>query len=220
MERHMLRLTLVLGVLVTIIGGTGVFAVFTDTAEGGPNSVASGAQRPAADLLIAAGEISTVGWIHCGEFEDAATTGGFAVSDLQPGSGATTIGICVSNNGASPVSLAVGAPNLRDIDGLCTGDEGRVDPTCGDGGPGELSGLLQVDFRERDCETGEVIAPTQAGLGALRAGFVTVGSTLEPTEYTCFSIGVYYPDLVSAASVQAAQSDQVTWNFVFQGTAS
>ena len=41
MQRHMLRLTLILGVMVTLLSGTGVFAVFTDQASGGTNTVNS-----------------------------------------------------------------------------------------------------------------------------------------------------------------------------------
>ena len=51
MGRHTLRITIVLGMLVTLLGGTGIFATFTDRATGGQATVSSGARPKAAERL-------------------------------------------------------------------------------------------------------------------------------------------------------------------------
>jgi predicted ribosomally synthesized peptide with SipW-like signal peptide len=53
MERRTAFAIMAIGVVVTLLGGTGIFAVFTDRAETGKGSVTSGELPHAADLQIA-----------------------------------------------------------------------------------------------------------------------------------------------------------------------
>jgi hypothetical protein len=52
-QRRLAVATIGLGSLVTLMGGTGIFAVFTDRATTGTSKVDSGARASAADLKIA-----------------------------------------------------------------------------------------------------------------------------------------------------------------------
>ena len=71
MGRHTLRITIVLGMLVTLLGGTGIFATFTDRATTGTSTITSGERPKAADLQIAAANPDTsTGVFNCGTYAD------------------------------------------------------------------------------------------------------------------------------------------------------
>ena len=221
MERHMLRLTLVLGVLVTILAGTGVFATFSDIATGGSNSVTSGARPSAADITIATAT-ATNGVTTCGTFGDHTTTPQFTVTDLQPNSVPTTSFLCLRNAGAATVSITAGISGLRDVDTQCTGDEETSgDETCGGNQPGELSRAVLVTIAEVSCSTGVVVIAREMALDQLPAFPVALSSSgIAPAATACVRLVVGYDRDMPEAIIPIAQSDTSTWTFLFEATAA
>jgi len=245
MERHSLRLTIVLGVLITAMGSTGIFAVFTDRSTSGPNTVTSGSLPHAADLKIAAA--ADVGGAYLcdrdndGQFEpadstiawtqDNTLTSQFNVANLQPGDTTNGAMFCLHNDGSSPLSLSATALDLLDVDVDCTGDElAAGDTDCGPGPVGivhfgELSSVIVVDLMRVTCElspafTHQVIGTVSSGLADFNGIALGVGTPLQPGQTTCILSTVRYPSTTGAAAQQRAQSDRTTWRFAFDGVAS
>lgn len=221
MQRQMLRLTLILGVLVTMLGSTGVFAVFSDTARGGANSVDSGVRPSAANLMIATATEST--GVTCGTFADNLTTAQFTATGLQPNSAPLTSAMCLRNSGAGALSIRVGATGtIRNADTACTGDEAAAgDATCGNGGVGELSPLLDLDVVEISCANSSTIATHSSGLDGLQDAQLPVrDSVVAAGAQICVRFVLTYDRQASESEIQIAQSDLVTWTFTFEGTAS
>jgi hypothetical protein len=205
-----------LGGLVTLMGAAGIFAVVSDRATTGTNSVSSGAQASTADLKIA-----PVGadQITCQTFEDGLTTGLFSMADVQPGDPSRTGRACLKNAGPTTLRVTTSAIDLVDSETGCTGDEqASGDTTCGTG-VGELSPILQVKIGTSadipDCSfSGNLGTRTLASLTT-----TTVHTAdINPGAQMCVTFTVQYPATTSASDVQKAQSDSVTWRFAFDGT--
>jgi hypothetical protein len=221
MGRQMLRLVMVLGALVTLVGGTGIYAVFSDTASGGQNSVVSGARPSAADLQIASATVSNGNFACAQPYTDNTTTGQFSVTGLQPTSSSTLGYVCVRNNGAASLNLTTGATNLVDADTSCTGDEAAAgDASCGNNGAGELSPLLSLRIEELNCAGSQPISSNAATVSALASQAVDLGAAaLAPASVMCVRFTLNYAASTPEATIQIAQSDTATWNFAFTGTA-
>jgi predicted ribosomally synthesized peptide with SipW-like signal peptide len=225
MHRQLLRLTFVLGVLVTILGGTGVFASFTDSSRGGPNSVTSGSRPSAADLQIASASLSTnpVNAVQCGTYSDNTSTTQFSATNVQPSSQALVAYVCLKNAGSALLNLTVGAPDVRDLDTSCTGDENADgDASCGNNGAGELSPLLVAASTQVDCtNVGDTMGGGSASLSSLGGTPIAASSfPLASNGVACIQLMITYDPAATEAQIQIAQSDQVTWSFTFTGTAS
>jgi hypothetical protein len=245
MGRHSLRLTIVLGALITVVGSTGIFAVFTDRSTSGPNTVTSDALPQAADLKIAVA--ADVGGAYLcdrdndGQFEPAESTiawtqdntliGQFSVANLQPGDTTNGAMLCLHNAGSSALSLTATALDLLDVDVDCTGDEQAAgDTDCGPGPAGivhvgELSTVIAVDLMRVTCElspafTHQVIGTASSGLADFNGLALGAGTLLQPGQTTCILSTVRYPSTTAAADQQRAQSDRTTWRFAFDGVAS
>ena len=151
MNRHLLRIVLVLGLVVSIVSGAGVFAVFSDQATAGA-SADSGEVAKAADLQLAIPDNFIAGgpWTCGADYHDDLTTL-LDATGLQPG-GAFGSGVCLRNVGAAPVRLSLSVVDLADVELGCTGDELDADPDCADeAGAGQLSPLLHVRLEVFDC---------------------------------------------------------------------
>ena len=228
MGRQTLRMVIVLGALITLLGGTGIFAVFSDRATTGTNDVTSGELGKAADLQIATAAVQN-GSVSCETFSDDLATGFFSVTDLQPSAGDAYRGtFCLKNVGSSAVGLLASAIDLSDIDSGCTGDEAAFgDTTCGGDQAGELSSVLVAAIAELDCDTGAYMGQTgSASLAALEtpvglpvAGLVgRINGDLNPGQTACYFVELRYPNSTPHADTQVAQSDAATWRFAFDGT--
>lgn len=226
MSRQLLRAVMVLGLIVTLVGGTGLFAVFTDRATTGTNDVSSGELGQAADLQIATAEIVNNS-IVCGQFQDDLATGFFSLSDLQPSNDEYRETLCLRNVGSGSLELVMSAIDLTDADISCSGDEAAYgDTTCGQQAGvaqlGELSPLIRIWVMSVDCNTNGYINDTGASLSSLAQQPLAVqaGGALEmaPGTTACYSLLLRYGDTASATDVQLAQSDQATWRFAFDGT--
>lgn len=230
MVRTSLRITIVLGVLLTLVGGTGIFAVFTDRATAGDNSVSSGTRPRAADLRIEAGELAS-GQINCDADldliiwkQDDLTTGQFSATGIQPGADLGSSYVCLRNVGAAPVAVSASAIDLADIEDACSGDEAAAgDTSCAAGEAGELSGLLLVDMDRVVCMSPVMLQVNNspAPLSAMSpTDLLGTGFQLAPDEILCIQVNVTYPATTPESAAQRAQTDTATWRFAFDATAS
>ena len=209
----------VVGAIVTTVGGTGIFAVFTDRATQGPNTFVSGPQAGAADLQIA-----DWGPLGCAEWQEHLATGLWDATNIQPGD-TTTRQLCLKNNGAAAATVTFTTLDLVQSDVECTGDEASVDPSCAlPGQIGELAGLLEVHYRvDADCDTtfeaGEVEGSGVLSTLGATPTTLTTATGAAPGSTMCLSISVVYPSTTSLNAAQASQSDSVTWKFAFDAVA-
>ncbi|HEV8403204.1 MAG TPA: hypothetical protein VGQ31_09235 [Candidatus Limnocylindrales bacterium] len=228
MARHSLRIVIVLGMLITLVGGTGIFAVFSDRATTGPSDVTTTALGKAADLKIAAAQPQdpmNSGPFMCADFVDDLSTPLFDFT-ASTGSGDERF-LCVRNDGSSAVDLTTSAIDIVDTDTACTGDEAAFgDTTCGEDATtmvpqqGELSPNLTIETDLYDCSTGSGVG--QVGVPDLSSALATLGSTpealgsLPPGGSICVRFRVFWRATGDAA--QVSQSDEATWRFAFDGT--
>jgi hypothetical protein len=218
MRRSVLSTFLVLGVVLTAVGGTGLFAALSDTTRTGTNSANSGALAPAsADLQLATATQGT-GGVTCGTFTENLNTGFFTVGGLQPGGAAEDRVFCLRNVGTQTANVSARVEELVETELACSGDEQAVDQSCG-GGVGELSEALTAYFAVVAPCSGSPgspvpspttrltnLATTPAQLGTLGAGAVG-----------CYQATLAYPATTAPNTAQRAQTDQVMWRYAFTG---
>lgn len=217
--RRPLALSLiVLGVLVTLIGGTGIFAPFTDTANTGTNSLTSGTQPRAADIQIVWPAADTSACAVPANYVENSQTPGHSATDVQPGYNSFQ-NFCVKNVGTGTTGLNFRIIDRVETDNTCHGDEAASgDTTCGGGAAGELGSVLQVSVYRYNCTTGD--ATLILGIGAL-AGDNNVSHAdwaLDPGEIWCGASQIRYPTGQPVTDVLKAQTDTVTWAFQFIAT--
>lgn len=216
-RRSVLLTFAVLGGLVCLIGGTGLFAALQDSARSGTNSAESDAMAGSADIQVATAtqvdvpDSPTGASVNCGTFSEDLTTPIHTVTGVTPNF-VSNAWYCVKNVGSQQVTLSALTDELTDVDYACTGDEAlHGDTTCGSGGAGELSSVLRVIYVQLDCATanGPGVGPflgdnvtSPAELGMIAAG-----------EMRCFRADVEYPLGTPSVEVQRAQSDRATWRF-------
>jgi hypothetical protein len=135
-----------------------------------------------------------------------------------------------ANAGSAPLAVTASSIDLADVDSACSGDEAAGDTTCGTADPfgfpyeGELSPLLIVFMDQVVCS--DVSMPftswgSATWLTAFANHLVTdPGLPLGPSAVACLRIEVQYPTPGDESLAQQAQTDTVTWRFVFDGTAS
>ena len=227
-RRPMLRTIVALGIVVSVVSGAGVFAVFTDHATTGSNSVVSGTLASAADLQLATATPIVVGGVEttqvtCGTYVDDLVTGLISVTNAaQSVSYLQRSYFCLKDVGAAAILIRWSATDLSDIETGCTGDEATVDTGCGivagTAYDGELSQALRVRLTNWNCLTGASEGDILASFESLTqpGGVPTQGQvSLGPGDVYCGSVEVLYPWGTANEVVQAAQSDQVTWRFSF-----
>jgi len=227
MGRQTLRITIVLGMLVTLLGGTGIFATFTDRATTGTSSVSSGERPKAADLKIAAANPDTTsGNFNCGTYADDLEGTLISASDVQPGQTAGSAYLCVKNAGSGAASVVATVTDLVNTDLGCTGDEQAAGDSCDSvGDPGELGSLILLDYDLLDCST------LDQGHFKFIAGYTEApsfyvgtpwdflgGATMSPGDVACFRVTARYRSDVTEQQMQLAQSDQFTWTYAFDAT--
>jgi hypothetical protein len=219
MERQTLRITIALGMLITLVGGTGIFAVFSDRATTGTNSISSGSRPSAADLKIEANDIACAANPAAFVFtQDDTTTAQFNAPALQPGSALTDRFLCLGNVGSASLDVTATAIDIADVDTACTGSEAAGgDQSCGSGS-GELGALLRIAIDQIDCA--DVPTPTLGNPDVILTEFTNEPvATIPAGGVICVRISGAYPVPASEAEAQIAQSDTVTWRFAFDGTA-
>jgi hypothetical protein len=214
MRRPLALALIVLGLVVTLIGGTGIFAPFTDTATTGVNSLTSGARPRAADIQLA---WAVPGYLTCadpGTYAENSTTPGFSALNVQPGYNAF-INFCLRNVGTGTTGINVRVIDRIDTETDCTGDESEAgDATCGTG-VGELSSVIVGQVYRINCTNGSNLLVT--GLGPLGndPNVNAAGWTMAPDEIFCGTMQVTYLTSTALADVLKAQTDNVTWKYQF-----
>ena len=217
MGRHSLSTVMALGAVISLLGGAGLFAVFTDRAITGQNSVIAGEQPHFEALQLASAELTPDQSVACGTYADDLSTPLVTLTNAQPSEFSPQL-VCIANLGSFDLSLSATVIDLLESETGCTGDEGAFDPTCGIGEAGELATVLRATAGGIDCATSiagpytaNLLGPLAAG-ASLSLGSLTAGST------ACYLIGAWYPTWADPTDVQIAQSDQVSWRFAFDGT--
>ena len=79
--------------------------------------------------------------------------------------------------------------------------------------------MFEVTFGETACATAQFVAAHGPSLLSTLQGSPTAMGTLGAGETKCYTIDLGYGPNVAPADVQRAQSDRVTWRFVFTGQA-
>jgi hypothetical protein len=212
-KRSVLVTAAVLGGLVCLIGGTGLFAALQDSARSGQNSAESDAMAASADIQVSTatpGPTAADG-VACGTFSEDLTSPLHTVTGVTPNF-VDNAWYCVKNVGSQQVTLSALSDELTDVDYACTGDEAlHGDNTCGpvSGGSGELSSVLRVTYLQLDCATANGPGSSQS----LNATVPVALGTIAAGETRCFRADVEYPLGTPSVEVQRAQSDRATWRF-------
>ena len=208
---------MVLGIVITVAGGSGVLAVFSDRATTGANSYASAALPRAADLQLAVGAADG-NVVRCTDFVDDLQTGIISVTDAPPDDSSGTEFVCVKNLGSKTVAVTATAFSVesREI-GACTGDEEAAgDTSCIASGQGELHSRLNLRSTDFDCDDSSEFS--QGQVAALTAYSSEPLFSLAPGSMRCLSFAVSYVATEDQALI--SQSDIATWRFAFDGATS
>jgi hypothetical protein len=212
-KRSVLVTAAVLGGLVCLIGGTGLFAALQDSARSGPNSAESDGMAASADIQVATATPGPSSNVACGTFSEDLTTPLITVTGVTPGFDSDGTFYCIRNVGSQQVTLSALSDELTDVDYACTGDEAlHGDTTCGGGGAGELSSVLRVDYIDEECDA--IYAnSTSVGIPVLSDNAVipVAQGTIAAGETRCFRVHVLYSGGAQSDVVQRAQSDRATW---------
>lgn len=221
MRRSSLITISALGLVICLLGGTGLFAALQDTADTGQNRAETLPLAGSADLQLATlvPDPALPGFTMCGEWVENLATGLFDAQNLTPGGGGPSNKLCIRNVGSQTVGLTLAAIDVTDTELECTGDEADYgDASCGTGA-GELSSVLSVRVDPMSCADNEGLGGNQTVLLADLDDTPMVLLDLPPTTTRCYGFSASLPDLPVTAAVQIAQTDRVTWAFRFTGTA-
>jgi hypothetical protein len=219
MRRPVLLTLAAVGGVIVLLGATGIFAALSDTARSGTNSIETDALAPSADLRVASATGDLVVGLSCEAFSENLTTGLITIGSA--GEGFVSYQdhpYCVRNVGSKTVSLFVGVEAFDDVEVGCTGDEALYDDTCGTG-VGEIGESATLAHAYYD----EASPNFWLGLGGglLRDGLQTPHQLVEvsPGETVILLLGVFVNPLNDELQAQRAQSDRLTWRFVWTGQA-
>jgi hypothetical protein len=219
--------TMALGAVITLAGSSGIYAVFTDRATTGTNSVSSGDQPitppDVTDLQIADGTIGTnFQGIACGAFADDSATPLFSATSLAS-TDYPEARICLKNAGTTTLAIAMAAIDIVDVDTACSSGEAEAgDTTCGQDLQGELSFALVAIVNRNDCANGGVSTQMASDFLASLAftSLAVPGDPLAPGEIACYWVAINWSGNNSHvdSTIQFTQTDSVTWRFAFDGT--
>jgi hypothetical protein len=219
MRRSLLTTITMLGALICLVGGTGLFAALSDTATTGTNTVTSDDLPTSIDIKLGLATLFFVdGSFECEVMTDDLAGPMFSETDLHPGNNSSANYFCLRNDGGQTAShVTVRSIDLTDTDQACTGDEADSgDTSCGGGGPGELADVLSVGISTVDCSNRnqEIYSAGEIGIQAntttdLTLPAIPAGATV------CLQTFVAYRTPEDPVAAQLAQSDTVTWRFRF-----
>jgi hypothetical protein len=214
-NRRLLGSIMVLGVVTTALGGFGVFAAFTDSVLTGQNTVKTVERDRVADLEIAMDGVTGPQSCATAMYVSETTTPFFNVT--VTGGVADRTFFCLRNVGTSTLTVVSTILDFSQIELGCTGDEKPVDPSCGADGVGEIGPVLVIEYyRVPYCD------PQAREYGSqvpLVPAVAHDWGTMKSHEMWCGYIGVELSDVATEEQLQAAQTDQAAWRFVFEGTA-
>lgn len=216
MRRPVLLSVMAAGAVISLVSTTGIFAVFTDRATTGTNSVQTGALAKAVDVQVAPFTPSSPGSSFtgtCGAFTENLTTPMLTVENVQPSTnifrGPT---FCLKNAGSLAASVRPTTIDVVDLEVDCTGDEATVDSTCGGSGAGEIAQSLEADTLWGDCAgsaNGGPIHPFNSPFS---------GRLMSPGQTVCIHHQFRYNP--TGDNAIAGQSDRLTWRFAYDAQSS
>jgi hypothetical protein len=226
MHRRLLAMIMSLGLVVTAVGFSGIYAVLTDRAKTGDFNVNTGERARAADLKIAGA--GAPGACPEENFVDNIEGPQFTLNNIQPNT-SSGVSLCLWNAGSSPLEVHMLATDVTDVDTDCSNNEADFgDDSCGSDGAGELAPVIEAQPYPVDCDspfTGEHSAVSIADLAAYvpQAGVFEDWDPglLQPDEVVCLFMNIVYPavgDGTTEAEAQLAQTDSLTWRLAFDGT--
>jgi hypothetical protein len=233
MRRSGLMTLALLGAVVSVIGGVGLFAALTDTGKTGTITVDSDAMAGSADIKLTTadvvdadmdGALESIACDTTGYSDDLATDP--QTASVAPGFVSDKLYFCIKNVGSQPVSLTFDAFEMVDVELACTGDESLFDLDCGIvggvPGAGELSGVLSVAvdwYAMCELSAGD---QSSSGLKLLESTPLPLTHGLSAGGAAdCYSLTLTYANggANTPAEIQEAQSDRVTWRFRFNAAA-
>jgi hypothetical protein len=213
MRRSLLVSISLVGLVICLVGGTGLFAALQDDARTGVNSATSRGLAGSADIQIALGDAQSP--TGCATFTENLAVGLFAITNWDV-SNTENKDICLRNVGSQLVSVGAFSESVVDLDDDCTGDEAAVgDTTCGNGQLGELSGNIDLFFSDITCGTQTITGFNTSGSLTSSINQPIPLPDLAVGETRCVKIFVQYRTTASATDRQMAQSDTATWIFRF-----
>ena len=231
MRRSVLMTLALLGAVVSLVGGVGLFAALTDTGKTGTITAESDAMAGSADVKLTTADVGDADEdglteVDCdnGAYSDDLATSPMTAS-VEPGFVSDKMYFCIKNVGSQPVSLTFDAFEMVDTELDCTGDESIVDTGCGvvSGTPlvGELSGVLSVTVDWYPMCDPNVSQPSSSVLSSLTSTPLALHGLSSGGAADCYSLTLVYghgaPN--TPAMIQAAQSDRVTWRLRFNASA-
>lgn len=214
MRRPVLLSVMAAGAVISLVSMTGIFAVFTDRATTGTNSLQTGALARAVDVQIGTFTQTTNAMAGtCDSFVEDSTSPLLTVESAEPSPtllrGPT---FCVKNAGSVAATIMQNPIDVVDVEVDCTGDEATVDTTCGGSGAGEVAQSLEINTMWGDCAggaTGGPITPFESQF---------FGRLFQPGQTMCvFHEFRYNP---TGDSAIAGQSDRLTWRFAYDAQSS
>ena len=218
MRRSFLLTASAMGLMISLLAGTGLFAALVDTADTGPNSVDTAPLAGSSDLQLATWD-SVNG---CGAWQEDLSSG--LITALNVAIDAPTVRtgetFCIRNIGSRTVDLSVSVFGVEDTEtDECTGDEADSgDQDCALNDPGELSAVIGVEFFLDDCVGNATIGFTDSLTDMVSTPLALL--PIAPGNTSCFVPQIQVGSVASETQLQQAQSDRVTWRYRFTGTAT
>ena len=213
---------LVLGTVVSLLLGAGLFALTSDSVTSAGNSAESGTWKPPAhDLQVATSDDFGFACANANYTKSLPTTFSAAPVDLarSPGAGSHISKIvCIRNAGTAPARLTASVTNFVQTETECsTGEAEAGDATCGSG-TGEVGAVLDEGF-SLFSEVGSDPDCTASGYFVSRFESGYLDNVLHPSlpaGATCRFVYNLSPTFLSVTEAQRlqAQSDSVQWDLV------
>lgn len=193
-------------------------AAVTGALAGVPASAGSGAASGSAGSKSPDVKVGLWGPAGCSELADSLPSL-VVLEGVEPGDVSPFVQVCVANAGSGPGILTLSVVDRLDLETGCSPGEVQVDPTCGAGGPGELtSSVYQLVATQDRCD-GSRGRPLRVGLGTLETAPLELRRKLMPGGTACVTVAVGYLPPDGAARL-ATQTDRLTWRYAFDLTGS
>ena len=215
---------LVLGTVVSLLLGAGLFALTSDSVTSSGNSAESGTWKPPAhDLQVAMSDDFGLACSNANYSKSLPTTFAAAPVDLarSPASGAhISKVVCIKNAGTAAGRLTASVTNFVQTETECsTGEADAGDATCGSGA-GEVGTVLDEGFSQFS-DVGSDPNCTASGyfVSRFESGYLdnVLHPSLPPGAYCRFvySLSPTFLTVTEAQRLQA-QSDSVQWDLVLK----
>lgn len=153
---------------------------------------------------------------RCGKF--AGTLPPLVVdASLGPGGRSTPVDVCLSQRGPATGLLTLSVADVQETDTECAESEAAADATCGGGQAGELGSILTQEVASAtSCANGRPStyqSQPAAPFTQLAAAPLVLATSVEPYQVVCLRLSLRASS--ADAAFTPAQSDRLTWKYVF-----